>query len=170
MTREKNRTHADRDDLTGEHKFSDMGQVILAVIFFVVWIADSFFLHYSTPLSSYVPMYIRLPIGMFILIPAWLFARKGLNIVFGEKRPEPEVISKGVFGMVRHPVYLGAVLLYLGLTVITLSIISAALWLLIAAFYHYISRHEEKLLTARFGDGYRKYMTEVPMWIPKLKL
>ena len=45
------RHHENRDDLVGEHTFGDMGQLILLVIFLVVWVADSFFLHYTTFLS-----------------------------------------------------------------------------------------------------------------------
>jgi protein-S-isoprenylcysteine O-methyltransferase Ste14 len=42
-------------------------------------------------------------------------------------------------------------------------------WLLAIGFMHYISRHEERLLLARFGTDYEQYMQEVPMWIPLLK-
>jgi hypothetical protein len=32
-----------RDDLTGEHPFGDAGQIIFALLFLGIWIADSFF-------------------------------------------------------------------------------------------------------------------------------
>ena len=35
-------------------------------------------------------------------------------------------------------------------------------------FLHHISRYEERLLLARFGEAYAQYMEEVPMWIPRL--
>jgi protein-S-isoprenylcysteine O-methyltransferase Ste14 len=34
---------------------------------------------------------------------------------------------------------------------------------------HYIAKFEEKLLLARFGDDYEKYLREVPMWLPRLQ-
>jgi hypothetical protein len=46
------KSHQHRGDLTGEHAFSDMGQLILLVIFLVVWIADSFVFKYSTFLTQ----------------------------------------------------------------------------------------------------------------------
>ena len=68
--------------------------------------------------------------------------------------------------MVRHPIYLGAILGYAGMICMTLSLASAAIFILIVAFYVYISRYEEKLLTKRFGNEYREYMKKVPMLCP----
>jgi len=166
----KVKKHGDRNDLAGEHVCGDAGQIILFLIFLAVWIGDSFILKYSTFLSSYIPIYVRLPIALVILSGAVYFARSGLRIVFGEIREQPIVIRKGVFNQVRHPIYLGALLFYLGLSVMTLSIFSIIVWLGIIAFYHFISRYEEKLLLDKFGTEYEKYGSDVPMWIPRLKL
>jgi len=47
------KTHENREDLVGEHMLSDLGQIILLLIFLIVWIADSFFVHYSIIHSNY---------------------------------------------------------------------------------------------------------------------
>jgi len=125
---------------------------------------------YSTFLSSDIPIYVRLAIALVIFLGSAYFARSGLRIVFGETREQPIVIRQGVFNQVRHPIYLGSLLFYLGLIVLTFSIISFILWLGIIAFYHFISRYEEKILLDKFVDEYARYMSEVPMWIPRLKL
>ena len=161
--------HKNRDDLIGEHTFGDMGQVILFIIFLAVWITDSFFLHYSDFLSRYVAPYIKLPVAIIIFLISGTLAKKGLNIVFGEIREKPEVIRKGVFGVVRHPIYLGSILLYLGLLTLTFSIATAVVWIIIIIFYHFISLHEEKLLLQKFGKNYEEYKQNVPMWIPRFK-
>ena len=41
-----------RDDLTGEHKWGDAGQIICALLFFGVWAIDSFYLRYTTQLNG----------------------------------------------------------------------------------------------------------------------
>ena len=105
-------------------------------------------------------------IGFPILIISGILAKYGLGIVFGEVRDKPEIIEKGVFKIVRHPIYLGSILLYLGLTILTCSIASAVLWILIVIFYYYISKYEEKLLLNEFGEEYKNYMKRVPMLIP----
>ncbi|MDD5723380.1 MAG: isoprenylcysteine carboxylmethyltransferase family protein [Syntrophales bacterium] len=88
--------------------------------------------------------------------------------MFGEKRETPGVIRKGVFNVVRHPIYLSEILLYLGCLMLSLSLAATGVFFAAVVFLHYISRHEEKLLLARFGEEYEKYMRDVPMWIPRL--
>jgi len=158
-----------RDDLIGEHKIGDAIQAILACLFFVVWIADSFFLKYTTMLNDSVPLEVRLPVGIILLVLSAYLARTGLSIVFGEKRQKPAVIRKSVFGIVRHPIYLSEILLYPGLLMMSISLAATVIWLIGIAFLHYISRHEEKMLVAHFGEEYKQYMSEVPMWIPRLR-
>jgi protein-S-isoprenylcysteine O-methyltransferase Ste14 len=84
-------------------------------------------------------------------------------------REEPTVITKSVFGVIRHPIYLAEILAYLGLLLMSLSLAAAAVWVGAIAFLHAISRYEEKLLLARFGDAYAAYMREVPMWLPGIR-
>jgi protein-S-isoprenylcysteine O-methyltransferase Ste14 len=158
-----------RDDLTGEHALSDIGQIVFACLFAMAWIADTFFLKYGTFLNGHVPLAVRSPLAAIAMIAAGYFARSGLTIVFDEVRESPSVIRKGVFGLVRHPVYLSELLLYLGLLLLSMSLLAAVVWIIAIAFLHYISRHEEKLLLARFGGEYEQYMRDVPMWIPRLR-
>lgn len=163
------KTHRHHEDLTGEYFAGDAGQVILALLFAVIWVADSFFLEYTTFLNQYIPLVIRISFGvLFLALSGWL-VKTGLSIVFGEKREKPGVIRKSVFNIVRHPIYLSEILLYLGLLILNISLAAAIVWIIGIAFLHYISRYEESLLLARFGKEYEQYMKEVPMWIPRLR-
>ena len=166
-TNRKERRH--RDDLIGEHKISDAGQMILACLFMAIWIADSFFFKSTTVLDQYMLLSVKIPLGIILLILSGYLARTGLSIVFGEKRQKPGVIKKSVFGVVRHPIYLSEILLYLGLLMLSMSLAAVVIWVIAIGFLHYISRYEEKLLLARFGEEYEQYMREVPMWIPRLR-
>ncbi len=160
--------HKDRNDLVGEHKWGDAGQVVLLILFLTMWIFDSFVFNYSTFLAVYIPLYIRIILGVAVLVYSWWLARSGLRIVFGEKRGNPEVIRKGVFSKVRHPIYLGSILLYLGMVIFTLSLISFIFWIFIILFYIWISKYEEKVLSKYFGEEYLEYKNDVPMLFPKL--
>jgi protein-S-isoprenylcysteine O-methyltransferase Ste14 len=159
-----------RDDLTGEHAFGDAGQAILACLFAATWIADSFFFKYTTFLNQIVPLGVRIPLGIVLLVLSGYLAKTGLSIVFSEEREKPCVIRKSVFNVVRHPVYLSEILLYLGLLMQSISLVAAGVWIISIGFLHYISRYEEKMLLIRFGEEYEQYMREVPMWIPRLRL
>ncbi len=155
-----------RDDLTGEHTVGDAGQIVLACLFAITWIADAFFFKYTTFLNQYITPGVRIPIGVVLLVVSGYLARKGLSIVFGEEREKPGVIRKSVFNVVRHPIYLSEILLYLGLLMLSISLTAAFVWILSIVFLHLISRYEERLLLERFGEDYEQYMREVPMWIP----
>lgn len=97
------------------------------------WITDSFFVKYSIQLSEYAPIYIRIPLAIIIFIIAGYLARKGLTAVFAEVRKEPIVIRKGVFGIVRHPIYLGAILFYFALLIAFFSTAATFVWLVYSA-------------------------------------
>jgi protein-S-isoprenylcysteine O-methyltransferase Ste14 len=157
-----------RDDLTGEHKLGDAGQLIIAILFLVVWILDSFFFKYTSFLNDYIPLAIQITLGFIILMVALYVARTGMAIVFNEVRETPGVIRKGVFGLVRHPIYNSEILFYLALLMFRTSLAALVIWIIAIVFLHYISKYEEKLLLARFGDEYKQYMKDVPMYFPRL--
>jgi protein-S-isoprenylcysteine O-methyltransferase Ste14 len=167
---DRKKTERDRHKhLTGEHRLGDAGQIVLVVAFLAVWVIDSFFLRSTTFLNVFVPLVVRIVIGILLLVMSAYFARNGLNIVFGQERQSPTVIREGVFGIVRHPIYLSEIILYLGLLAFSISLAAAVVWLAAIGFLHYISRYEERLLLAQFGAEYERYMQDVPMWIPRPK-
>ena len=165
----KRKLHDDRDDLVGEHKFGDAGQVILFLIFFSVWFVDCFFYDISPKYFQNISVYVRVSIAVIVFIYAAYLAKASLKIIFDEVREKPEVISKGVYRYLRHPMYLAAILLYLSFLIYILSL--AALLVLIGTFifYHFIARYEEKLLLEQFGEEYNKYKESVSMWFPSFK-
>jgi protein-S-isoprenylcysteine O-methyltransferase Ste14 len=159
--------HPGHPHLTGEHPWGDRVQAILLLLFLVVWITDSFIFHYSTFLTGKIPNVWRMPVAGLIVIAGWLLSRGGMKAVFGTERSEPEIICSGVFRIVRHPIYLGAILFYLGATVSTLSIASGIFWIVIVGFYIYISKYEEIALAEQFGEDYLNYKKKVGMLFPK---
>lgn len=154
-------------NLAGEHPLGDLGQLILYCLFMAVWLSD-IFLEYSNFLNAHIRSTIRLPIGVLLLIVAATMAGSGLMTVFIKKVQSQAVIKKGVFRIVRHPIYLSEIIMYSGLLILNISLAAALIWVIAIFFLHYISRYEEKLLLAKFGDEYRQYMKEVPMLFPRL--
>jgi protein-S-isoprenylcysteine O-methyltransferase Ste14 len=161
--------HEHRPDIAGEHRFGDLFQGLFFFLFIGVVIIDRLFLNTSTILSPYFPIWARILIAILILWLAWHLAVGGLRIVFGEIRKKPIVVNQGIFSQTRHPIYLGAILMYLAALVLTLSLVAGVIWVFIILYYRFLARYEEKLLIGKFGDDYRQYMTQVPMWIPRPK-
>ncbi len=159
--------HSGHPQLTGEHPYGDLGQLILIFLFLGIWITDSFIWHYSDFLMVVVPDYIRIPLASLAIIPGWYLTRNGIKTIFGVKRAVPEMVTEGVFGIVRHPIYAGAILFYLGVSFTTLSIASTGFCMLVILFYIVISRYEEKILTEQFGGDYLNYKNKVGMLFPR---
>jgi protein-S-isoprenylcysteine O-methyltransferase Ste14 len=164
----KRHNYENRVDLVGEYRWGDAGQVILFIIFVIGMVSDLFFIKVSSSWQDAIPWY--LPVIIFIpliFISAYL-VKSGLKKVFKEERKELEVIKSGVFGIVRHPIYLGSILIFLSFVILSLSLVSLIIWFVIIVFYYFICRYEEKLLIRRLGKKYRDYMKEVPMLIPRI--
>jgi protein-S-isoprenylcysteine O-methyltransferase Ste14 len=150
-----------------EHAFGDKGQLILSVLFVVVWVGDSFSLRISTFLSDLVLLSVRLIIlGLALALGAFLVV-SGHGVINHGRHPTG-VISSGAYRFVRHPLYLGCILFYLGLSVATASLFSLGLLALIFLFYNYIATYEEKWLESRFGESYRSYKKRTGKWLPNL--
>ena len=144
----------------------DALQMALLGLFLVVWILDSFILQRSTFLSDHIPLAFRLVLlGLTLIIAAYLF-KSGHVVVSHEQRPTG-VVSSGAFRYVRHPLYLGSILVYCGLTVSTASLFCLALLVVIVLFYNYIAGYEEKLLETKLGETYTAYKKKTGKWIPR---
>ena len=76
------------------------------------------------------------------------------------------MVSTGAYQYVRHPLYLGSIMFYLGFAVSTASLFSLVLVVLIFIFYNFIASYEEKLLEDRFHEEYRNYRKRTGKWVP----
>lgn len=166
----KTKKHPGRKDLLGEHKFGDLGQLILLFLFMVIWIGDSFIFRFSTFLDSSIPQYVQIIASSLILLTALYLAIVGIKIIFIKVRDEPTLLKEGIFSWIRHPLYTSALLLYLGFIILSMSLLSAGFWLIIICFYYYISKYEERILSQYFGDEYIEYKKQVGMWFPKIRI
>lgn len=161
--------HESRPDLAGEHPVGDTYQMIALLIFIAVVILDFFLLGNPQKLNSMVSLWARLPFSLAIFALGGWLALHGIQIVFGEYREDPIMITEGMFGWMRHPIYLGAILIYVAVLLLVLSPLGAVVFLGVLGVYHWLAGHEEKLMLGIFGDQYREYQRSVPMWLP-LKL
>ncbi|MEA3392131.1 MAG: isoprenylcysteine carboxylmethyltransferase family protein [Candidatus Marinimicrobia bacterium] len=161
--------HHNRPDLIGEHRLGDAGQLISFILFALVWISDGFIFKKTIFLNDIIPLYIRLPLAAITICISAYLVITSMSIIFGEKRDKAEIISKAIYGKMRHPMYVSEVLLYFGLLCLNISIVATGIWLLIVIFLYAICRYEEKLLLAHFGEEYKNYMKKVPMWVPRLR-
>jgi len=81
-------------------------------------------------------------------------------------RPAHTLVTAGIHAWTRNPIYLGMLLLYVGIGVAVRSPWLLALTLPIAIIIRYgVIAREEAYLERRFGDAYREYRGRVRRWL-----
>jgi protein-S-isoprenylcysteine O-methyltransferase Ste14 len=79
------------------------------------------------------------------------------------------LVASGPFALVRNPLYVGNVMLWVGFALTARLVwLAPVILALLGAEYHAIVRWEERLLESRFGEDYRAYAARVPRWMPAL--
>ena len=73
-----------------------------------------------------------------------------------------------LFRSVRHPQYVGFVMVMFGFLLQWPTILTLAMFPVLTAMYVKLARTEEVDARATFGDAYARYAAEVPGFIPKL--
>jgi protein-S-isoprenylcysteine O-methyltransferase Ste14 len=80
------------------------------------------------------------------------------------------LVTAGPFGLVRNPLYIGNILLWVGFAVTARLVWMAPVVLVLLALeYHAIVKWEEELLLAQRGEDYRAYFDQVGRWIPNFQ-
>jgi len=74
----------------------------------------------------------------------------------------------GPYAHVRHPQYVGFILVMLGFLLQWPTLLTLAMFPILTVMYVRLARSEEREAIAEFGDAYRHYMEEVPAFIPRL--
>ncbi len=80
-----------------------------------------------------------------------------------------KLVIRGPYRFVRHPAYLGGLLIFIGLAIISQSwVIAVTIITLLCLAYAYRIHVEEVALRQKFGKGYKEYSRKTAMIIPHL--
>jgi protein-S-isoprenylcysteine O-methyltransferase Ste14 len=78
-----------------------------------------------------------------------------------------QLVTRGPFALVRHPMYLGLISAALG-SLLLYQTWTALAYALFAPFVLLRARREELALSAEFGEQWREYCRRVPAFFPRL--
>lgn len=151
-----------------EHPFCDSGQNLFILLYLVVWIVDSFWLHWSTFLMGFFHWLLRGSFALIFLVAGVYLVQGAHKVVFDTKPSDPQVIDWGVYSIVRHPMYLGILLIMMGFFFWSFSLISISILVGFFLFYDRMAGYEEEDLIRIFGEKYLEYQRRVGKWFPKL--
>lgn len=100
--------------------------------------------------------------GGFILISS------GWKALYEAQRRH-SLVTTGAYSYVRHPQYVGFVLIMFGFLLQWPTLLTLAMFPILVFMYARLARAEERESVAAFGDAYRSYMRDVPAFIPRLR-
>ena len=159
-----------RHGLGSEHPLCDRVQLLMVLLFFVVWSIDSlsFFMSgYSTVILE-VFAFPALLAGTipFLCLSVYLVS-KSHKAVVEQAQDSPQLVDSGVYAWVRHPMYLGSLFFCLSFLFISVSLVSIGIWIIFFIFYDRMATYEEESLIKILGNRYTAYQKRVCKWLPK---
>jgi protein-S-isoprenylcysteine O-methyltransferase Ste14 len=132
---------------------------------FMIWMTYS----KSTPVLYVVPHNLYPVVILVRLVALGMFGYAILQVnllEFSGIKPEKKkvLLTGGAYGIVRHPLYIAGILILIAQMEMTMLDMIAAL--LATGYFLAGGFIEERRLLIVFGDEYRKYQNQVPMFIP----
>jgi protein-S-isoprenylcysteine O-methyltransferase Ste14 len=103
-----------------------------------------------------------------VALSLWSIATLGRHYdLVLEIHADHQLVRRGPFAWVRHPVYTGLALHFMGASLATGNVL-LTVGTLFVSFPTFVirARAEEQLLREQFGAAYDRYMSEVPMLVP----
>ena len=98
--------------------------------------------------------------GGFVLIAAaW-------RVLYGAQQRH-ELATTGVYGYIRHPQYVGFILVMLGFLVQWPTLLTLVMFPVLVWMYVRLARQEERETRVEFGEAYKQYAAKTPGWLPR---
>lgn len=99
--------------------------------------------------------------GFIVLAAAW-------KVLYAAQQSR-NLATSGPYSYVRHPQYVGFILIMLGFLFQWPTIITLIMFPILVTMYVKLARREEKEVLAEFGDAYERYMTSTPAFLPRFQ-
>jgi protein-S-isoprenylcysteine O-methyltransferase Ste14 len=117
------------------------------------------------------PSALLLTAGVAVTVAGELIRLWGVHHIGAISRTRSDrlgpLVATGPFALIRNPLYVGNILIWVGFALAARLVwLAPLIVLLLGAEYHLIVRWEESLLVSRLGDDYRDYAERVPRWVP----
>jgi protein-S-isoprenylcysteine O-methyltransferase Ste14 len=97
--------------------------------------------------------------GFWLLAAAWK--------VLYEAQRAGRLATTGAYARVRHPQYLGFVLIMTGFLLQWPTLVTLAMYPVLVFMYAHLAKREEAEMLAQFGEEYRRYRAAVPAFMPR---
>ncbi len=146
-----------------------LGQILLFIGFILLPVYPVVSLDQLSPFWKYMSWGLT---GIFGLITALLLIRGGIELganltPLPHPKDDGKLVTTGVYGVVRHPIYSGVVFLAIAYSCWQWSLTHAIGTVVLLLFFDIKARKEESWLKNKFSD-YNSYQSKVKKLIPWL--
>jgi protein-S-isoprenylcysteine O-methyltransferase Ste14 len=132
---------------------------LLLVQFALLWVLDE---TVEVAGLEYVAWAVWLLAVVLLILPMHTLRRRG-RVPEGQNYTKTQaLVESGLYALVRHPQYLGWMLMFAVVVLFEPNWVLAILGLLGAACVVLFTRQEDARLVVKFGQPYRSYMQRVP--------
>ena len=143
--------------------------IAAALIVFVFSFLDQYY-EWLSPIawmnSSYL---IIIGVALLVLALIWVLVAQlqmGDSWRIGiDEKSESALVQHGLFGVSRNPIFLGMLVMLVGLLLLLPTAATLTITVLGFVLIHVQVRLEEAFLTEKYGEDYRKYQMSVRRWI-----
>ena len=111
--------------------------------------------------------FVLVGVGLIFVLAAPVTLRKNYSSTL-VIRKDHELVTSGIYRVVRHPIYFGVILVTLGLPIGTASWVALPPMVLLIPLVIYRIGIEERLLLEEFPADYRAYMERTKRLVPFL--
>ena len=114
--------------------------------------------------------YFIFPVSTIIIVLGILLIGFGWRQIYKARREsQGKLVTTGIYKYVRHPQYIGFLLLTFGMLLEWPTIFTVLLWPALVVVYWRLAKEEDKEIEERFGEEFREYKRKVPGFIPRLR-
>ncbi len=147
--------------------------IIVVIGLIVFYYGESLGFNIEDPLYGLVYELICLVVcflGLFVRIFTVGYAAPNTSGRNKYSQVAEEVNTSGIYSLVRHPLYVGNFLMWLGPAMLTQNLwFTVAFVLFFWVYYERIMYAEEQFLRKKFGEAYTSWAQGVPAFVPSFK-
>ena len=109
----------------------------------------------------HVASYVVISAGFILLAKSW-------GILYEAQR-RGELAISGPYAYVRHPQYLGFILIMFGFLLQWPTLVTLAMFPILVFMYARLAKREERNAEAEYGEHYMRYAARTPAFFPRLR-
>jgi protein-S-isoprenylcysteine O-methyltransferase Ste14 len=158
------RPHIDQNRRGEDHRNLAHGYILLALMCLIGAPIENGYFQIPVPLWQSIVGIVISVSGVVLMIASRIALGRNFR-VYAAPRRSGAIIVKGVYGLIRHPMYIGTIMAVGGWVLMWGSLFTIPCWVGVVALYVLKISREEPILAAKFPE-YKEYQERTWKLIP----